>query len=558
MLCLGGGLFRIKGAADGAIVAGEHEQETGMLAQQTVIFGRETECGIDERFGEVELVGRLLGGQPSRVRTPHNRVHSGADRVENAHKGVLQPLIAVQGHIEAAQGHHGDEGESGDEAVGEHRSAAGRLRLAPAHIIKAKAEEAGDHFQKPVAPPVPRALKIRPQTLGRIRLIGDRFVRIHQKAQGGRKGRVRRALGDDGDDAIALAHGLEGGDLLVHPFGRRRMGRAEHDEPVRAGQGRADALGQMAAGGQVFPVPENGAQAGPGAAFRHQGFGHPVLLQAAVQPVGHRPVLMRIAEKRQEARGLPRRLRLCHPSSPPCDRAAHPSAGTAPPLGCCWWAVHLKSGAVTRLRRRAGWAVRYGSSTPLERAAERLCARGVKRHGEPVCRTTEEDPTMTLTRRQTLVLPAAALGSALIAAPTLALAARKPDIFLQSGGIFSSAWTHALNGHDTVAYFTEGRPMPGDPRFETSYLGAKWLFISQENLDTFLEDPDAYRPQYGGYCAYALAAKKQLIKGDPEAWHIHDNRLFLNYDTGTAKRWLKDKENYIAAADSLWPAILES
>ncbi|MGF1454617.1 MAG: YHS domain-containing (seleno)protein [Alphaproteobacteria bacterium] len=162
-----------------------------------------------------------------------------------------------------------------------------------------------------------------------------------------------------------------------------------------------------------------------------------------------------------------------------------------------------------------------------------------------------------VTRRQILVLPAAlALGSALTIKQ--AWAARKPDIFVQSGGVFSKAWTHALDGHDTVAYFTDDKPVPGDARFETSFKGAKWLFASQDNLDAFTADPDAYRPQYGSYCAYALAVGNGLVKGDPEAWHIHDGKLYVNYDQRTQRRWLKQKEAYIETADGLWPDALDA
>jgi len=32
-----------------------------------------------------------------------------------------------------------------------------------------------------------------------------------------------------------------------------------------------------------------------------------------------------------------------------------------------------------------------------------------------------------------------------------------------------------------------------------------WKFTSRKNLERFLADPEAYAPQYGGYCAYAMA-----------------------------------------------------
>lgn len=75
-------------------------------------------------------------------------------------------------------------------------------------------------------------------------------------------------------------------------------------------------------------------------------------------------------------------------------------------------------------------------------------------------------------------------------------------------GIFSNK---AVSGYDTVAYFTQGKPVKGDSKWQTEYKGADWYFSSQENLDKFKADPDAYAPQYGGYCAWAISARMTLL-----------------------------------------------
>ena len=67
-------------------------------------------------------------------------------------------------------------------------------------------------------------------------------------------------------------------------------------------------------------------------------------------------------------------------------------------------------------------------------------------------------------------------------------------------GIFSDK---AIKGYDTVAYFTEGKPIKGKEQFSIEYMKATWLFSSQQNLDLFTGNPQKYAPQYGGYCAYA-------------------------------------------------------
>ncbi|MEM8798461.1 MAG: YHS domain-containing (seleno)protein [Pseudomonadota bacterium] len=125
--------------------------------------------------------------------------------------------------------------------------------------------------------------------------------------------------------------------------------------------------------------------------------------------------------------------------------------------------------------------------------------------------------------------------------------AAKPEVYQKK--------SVAVSGYDTVAYFTAGEPVKGSKEFAYSWNDAEWRFSSQENLDKFKADPAAYAPQYGGYCAYA-AAKGKTAPTDPEAWHIHEGKLYLNYSKGIQKKWFKDKPGYIKSADANWPGIL--
>ena len=139
--------------------------------------------------------------------------------------------------------------------------------------------------------------------------------------------------------------------------------------------------------------------------------------------------------------------------------------------------------------------------------------------------------------------------------------ARAPEIYLKKGGAFSGkAWEYAINGHDAVAYFDieEGAdPVEGSTEFQTEYKGATWLFSSAENLSKFEENPDQYAPQYGGYCAWALAVRSKLVEGAPNVWKIHDGKLYLNVNRGTQRRWFKDIPGFVETADAKWPAILD-
>lgn len=114
----------------------------------------------------------------------------------------------------------------------------------------------------------------------------------------------------------------------------------------------------------------------------------------------------------------------------------------------------------------------------------------------------------------------------------------------------------AVSGYDTVAYFTEAKAVKGNARFKYKYMGVEWYFSSEKHLKIFKKSPDKYRPQYGGYCAWAVAEKKQRAPGDPNYWKIVDNKLYLNYDADIQGKWLKDIPGFIRLGDANWPTMM--
>ncbi len=114
----------------------------------------------------------------------------------------------------------------------------------------------------------------------------------------------------------------------------------------------------------------------------------------------------------------------------------------------------------------------------------------------------------------------------------------------------------AVDGHDVVAYFTQGEPVEGSAEHSIEWSGAEWRFASAEHLERFRADPERYAPAYGGFCAYAVA-EGDTAAGDPRHWAIHDGRLYLNYNADIQARWEADREAYIAAANDNWPEVAE-
>lgn len=121
-----------------------------------------------------------------------------------------------------------------------------------------------------------------------------------------------------------------------------------------------------------------------------------------------------------------------------------------------------------------------------------------------------------------------------------------------------TGWTNnrAVSGFDTVAYFIEGKAIKGKKEFQTEYMGAEWRFSSEENLNRFLKEPDKYRPQYGGYCSWAVA-RGYTASGDPEEWKIVDGKLYLNYDASVKAKWEADIPGFIASANEKFPELIE-
>jgi len=85
----------------------------------------------------------------------------------------------------------------------------------------------------------------------------------------------------------------------------------------------------------------------------------------------------------------------------------------------------------------------------------------------------------------------------------------------------------AISGFDTVAFFTEKKAIPGKPGFEFSYLGAKWLFSSQENLNLFQKNPEKYMPEWGGQCAWAVSENLLSKKKITDSFEFINGKLYL-------------------------------
>jgi YHS domain-containing protein len=111
-----------------------------------------------------------------------------------------------------------------------------------------------------------------------------------------------------------------------------------------------------------------------------------------------------------------------------------------------------------------------------------------------------------------------------------------------------------LDGYDAAAFFTDNKPLKGSEQFQYKYQDAVYHFASQEHLNLFKSDPEKYKPQFGGWCAYAVSLGR-VAPIDVNTFSIADGRLFIQHNQRAVNGWNKDVPGNIVKADKYWPAV---
>jgi YHS domain-containing protein len=113
-----------------------------------------------------------------------------------------------------------------------------------------------------------------------------------------------------------------------------------------------------------------------------------------------------------------------------------------------------------------------------------------------------------------------------------------------------------LDGHDVVAYFTEGRHRPGDPAFASVHKGVTFRFASADNKARFDRDPQAYLPQFGGYCANGIVYGIPW-GGDADSWRIVDGKLYIFGGAASRAAFELDIPGNVKLAQGYWASEVE-
>ena len=123
-----------------------------------------------------------------------------------------------------------------------------------------------------------------------------------------------------------------------------------------------------------------------------------------------------------------------------------------------------------------------------------------------------------------------------------------------STGVTTAGVPLGLHGIDPVALTSLGAVAEGSAVYTVVDDGVAYYFASQKSADLFSANPDKYAPQYGGFCAYAVALGKKF-DGDPQFADIVHGKLYLFVNAAIFAKYKADSENILRNAEKTWPKI---
>jgi len=128
------------------------------------------------------------------------------------------------------------------------------------------------------------------------------------------------------------------------------------------------------------------------------------------------------------------------------------------------------------------------------------------------------------------------------------------DEFNVSTGITAAGVPLGLHGVDAVALSTLGAVAEGDAAYTVEQDGVAYYFATEASARMFSRNPGRYLPQYGGFCAFAVAKGKKF-DGDPVFADIVDDKFYLFVNAAIFAEYKKDPERILEKAEKTWPKI---
>ena len=117
----------------------------------------------------------------------------------------------------------------------------------------------------------------------------------------------------------------------------------------------------------------------------------------------------------------------------------------------------------------------------------------------------------------------------------------------------------AARGYDLVSIVENKKAVKGKQTINLQYLGANYWFTSKENKQVFIDNPEKYLPQYGGFCAIAMS-EGALVDANPKSFLLQDEKLFLFFSKyygliDTQRQWVKNPDELKKLADIEWETL---
>ena len=128
------------------------------------------------------------------------------------------------------------------------------------------------------------------------------------------------------------------------------------------------------------------------------------------------------------------------------------------------------------------------------------------------------------------------------------------DEYNVSNGLTTSGVPLGLHGVDAVALATIHDVAEGSAKHTVVVDDTAYYFASAEAAGQFEKDPDKYLPQYGGFCAFAVALGKKF-DGDPRYADVLDGKLYLFVNEEVYAMYKQNRRETIRKAEARWPSI---
>ena len=131
-----------------------------------------------------------------------------------------------------------------------------------------------------------------------------------------------------------------------------------------------------------------------------------------------------------------------------------------------------------------------------------------------------------------------------------------------SQSVFTNAENVAIGGYDVIAYHNAHEAIRGSNDYTASLNGATYYFSSAANQKSFQANPDNYLPEFGGYCAFAVAMKGTKVPSNPTTFKIRDGKLYLFFNDyyegkpfNTIIPWNGSEKDMLSKAITNWNKI---